>query len=155
MEAEFKEAVGKHDFEKIGKLKEEGYKPSEEFIKGIGKEHGLDERQTHEVIQLFGTKPEEQGEHERQAARLLDAAQTDNFHVIQEIQKEGYRLTQQDLTRMRERCASQHADSRTKDFRDGRQHKDTGRCQTGQHTQTRQQQGNGPSDSQHHQPGFQ
>ena len=78
---------------KIGKLKEEGYKPSEEFIKGIGKEHGLDERQTHEVIQLFGTKPEEQGEHERQAARLLDAAQTDNFHVIQEIQKEGYRLT--------------------------------------------------------------
>lgn len=102
MEAEFKEAVGKHDFEKIGKLKEEGYKPSEEFIKGIGKEHGLDERQTHEVIQLFGTKPEEQGEHERQAARLLDAAQTDNFHVIQEIQKEGYRLTQQDLTRMRE-----------------------------------------------------
>ena len=43
MEAEFKEAVGKHDFEKIGKLKEEGYKPSEEFIKGIGKEHGLDE----------------------------------------------------------------------------------------------------------------
>ena len=95
MEAEFKEAVGKHDFEKIGKLKEEGYKPSEEFIKGIGKEHGLDERQTHEVIQLFGTKPEEQGEHERQAARLLDAAQTDNFHVIQEIQKEGYRLTQQ------------------------------------------------------------
>ena len=102
MEAEFKEAVGKHDFEKIGKLKEEGYKPSEEFIKGIGKEHGLDERQTHEVIQLFGTKPEEQGEHERQAARLLDAAQTDNFHVIQEIQKEGYRLTQEDLTRMRE-----------------------------------------------------
>ena len=59
MEAEFKEAVGKHDFEKIGKLKEEGYKPSEEFIKGIGKEHGLDERQTHEVIQLFGTKPSE------------------------------------------------------------------------------------------------
>ena len=94
--------MGKHDFEKIGKLKEEGYKPSEEFIKGIGKEHGLDERQTHEVIQLFDTKPEEQGEHERQAARLLDAAQTDNFHVIQEIQKEGYRLTQQDLTRMRE-----------------------------------------------------
>ena len=40
-------------------------------------------------------------------------------------------------------------------FRDGRQHKDTGRCQTGQHPQTRQQQGDGPSDSQHHQPGFQ
>ena len=77
MEAEFREAVGKHDFEKIGKLKEEGYKPSEEFIKGIVKEHDLDERQTHEVIQLFGTKPEKQGEHERQAARLLDAAQTD------------------------------------------------------------------------------
>ena len=102
MEAEFREAVGKHDFEKIGKLKEEGYKPSEEFIKGIVKEHDLDERQTHEVIQLFGTKPEKQGEHERQAARLLDAAQTNNFHIIQEIQKEGYRLTQQDLTRMRE-----------------------------------------------------
>ena len=66
-------------------LKEEGYKPSEEFIKGIVKEHDLDESQTHEVIQLFGTKPEEQGEHERQAARLLDAAQTDNFHVIQEL----------------------------------------------------------------------
>ena len=32
MEAEFREAVGKHDFEKIGKLKEEGYKPSEESV---------------------------------------------------------------------------------------------------------------------------
>ncbi|MCS2390359.1 hypothetical protein NXV57_27400 [Bacteroides thetaiotaomicron] len=50
MEAEFKEAVGKHDFEKNREAQEEGYKPSEEFIKGIGKEHGLDERQTHEVI---------------------------------------------------------------------------------------------------------
>lgn len=102
MEAEFKEAVGKHDFEKIGKLKEDGYKPSEEFIKGIGKAHGLDEKQTQEVIQLFGTKPEEQTGRERQAARLLDAAQTNNFHVIQEIQKEGYQLTQHDLTLMRE-----------------------------------------------------
>ena len=46
MDLEFKEAVGKQDFEKIEKLKEEGYKPSEEFIKGIGKEHGLDERQS-------------------------------------------------------------------------------------------------------------
>lgn len=102
MDLEFKEAVGKQDFEKIEKLKEEGYKPSEEFIKGIGKEHGLDERQTQEVIQLFGTRPEEQAGRERQAERLLEAAQTSNFHVIQEIQEEGYQLTQQDLTRMRE-----------------------------------------------------
>ena len=33
---------------------------------------------------------------------LLYTSQTANFHVIQEIQKEGYRLTQEDLTRMRE-----------------------------------------------------
>ena len=100
MDLEFKEAVGKQDFEKIEKLKEEGYKPSEEFIKGIGKEHGLDERQTQEVIQLFGTRPEEQARREKQAERLLEAAQTSNFHVIQEIQKDGYQLSQQDLTRM-------------------------------------------------------
>lgn len=102
MDLEFKEAVGKQDFEKIEKLKEEGYKPSEEFIKGIGKEHGLDERQTQEVIQLFGTRPEEQAGRKKQAERLLEAAQTSNFHVIQEIQKDGYQLSQQDLTRMRE-----------------------------------------------------
>ena len=74
----------------------------EEFIKGIGKEHGLDERQTQEVIQLFGTRPEEQAGRKKQAERLLEATQTSNFHVIQEIQKDGYQLSQQDLTRMRE-----------------------------------------------------
>ena len=117
MDLEFKEAVGKQDFEKIEKLKEEGYKPSEEFIKGIGKEHGLDERQTQEVIQLFGTRPEEQAGREKQAERLLEATQTSNFHVIQEIQKDGYQLSQQDLTRMREAgVAKQHADSRAEIF---------------------------------------
>lgn len=101
-DSEFKEAVGKHDFEKIEKLKEEGYTPSEEFIKGIGKEHGLDDRQTEEINRLFGIKPEIEGARERQSARLLEAAQTGNFQVIQELQKEGYRISQQDLTQMRE-----------------------------------------------------
>ena len=90
MEAEFKrKRWANMTLKKSGSSKRKDINP----VKSLSKEsvrNGLDERQTHEVIQLFGTKPEEQGEHERQAARLLDAAQTDNFHVIQEIQKEGF-----------------------------------------------------------------
>lgn len=56
--SELKEAVEKNDYEKMAKLKEEGYKPSEEVIKGLGQEVHIDSKQAIVIEKLFGTKPE-------------------------------------------------------------------------------------------------
>ncbi|MFV9821669.1 DUF3945 domain-containing protein [Phocaeicola vulgatus] len=56
--SELKEAVEKNDYEKMAKLKEEGYKPSEEVIKGLGQEVYIDSKQAIVIEKLFGTKPE-------------------------------------------------------------------------------------------------
>lgn len=102
MDSEFKEAVGSRDFEKIDKLREEGYKPSEEYIRGIGKELNLSDNEMKEIQNVFHVKPDELGERQKQAARLLEAASTSNFRVIQDIQKSGYKITQSDIKAMRE-----------------------------------------------------
>lgn len=62
--SELKEAVEKNDYEKMAKLKEEGYKPSEEVIKGLGQEVHIDSKQAIVIEKLFGTKPEVQKEEE-------------------------------------------------------------------------------------------
>lgn len=56
--SELKEAVEKNDYEKMAKLKEEGYKPSEEVIKRLGQEVHIDSKQAIVIEKLFGTKPE-------------------------------------------------------------------------------------------------
>lgn len=58
--SELKEAVEKNDYEKMAKLKEEGYKPSEEVIKGLGQEVHIDSKQAIVIEKLFGAKPEVQ-----------------------------------------------------------------------------------------------
>lgn len=59
-EAEFKEAVSNKNYEKLSQLKEDGYKPSEEVIKGLGKDLAVDEKQAIVIEKLFGMKPEVQ-----------------------------------------------------------------------------------------------
>lgn len=102
MDSEFKEAVGNRDFEKIDKLREDGYKPSEEYIRGIGKELNLSDNEMKEVQKIFQVKPDELSEQQKQAARLLEATMVGNFRSIQDIQKNGYQLTQNDIKAMRE-----------------------------------------------------
>lgn len=82
--------------------KEEGYRPSEEYIRGIAKEKGLDERQTASVYQVFGIATEMKNEEESIAQKLYEAALKNDFVTIQEIQSGGYRLRNDDLTHMRE-----------------------------------------------------
>lgn len=102
MDSEFKEAVGKRDFDKIDRLREESYKPSEEYIKGVGKEQNLSENEMKELQKVFQVKPDELGEQQKQAARLIEAAMVGNFRSIQDIQKSGYQLSQHDIKVMRE-----------------------------------------------------
>lgn len=102
MDSEFKEAVGKRDFETIDKLREDGYKPSEDYIRGVGKQLNLSDYEMKEVQKIFQVKPDELSEHQKQAAKLLDAASVGNFRVIQDIQKAGYQITQNDIKAMRE-----------------------------------------------------
>lgn len=64
MEKELKEAIEKNDYEKMAQLKEEGYKPSEEVIRGLGGDVKIDEKQAIVIEKLFGTKPEIQKEEE-------------------------------------------------------------------------------------------
>lgn len=100
--SEFKEAVGRRDFEKIEMLREEGYKPSEEYVKGVARTLGLDEQETEEVRMLFGVKTHELSENEKQSRRLVEAALEERYHTIQEIQRSGYQITDKDLALMRE-----------------------------------------------------
>lgn len=102
MDSEFKEAVGKRDFDKIDRLREEGYKPSEEYIKGVGKEQNLSENEMKELQKVFQVKPDELSEQQKQAAQLIEAAMVGNFRSIQDIQKSGYQLSQHDIKVMRE-----------------------------------------------------
>lgn len=48
----------------MAQLKEEGYKPSEEVIRGLGGDVKIDETQAIVIEKLFGTKPEVQKEEE-------------------------------------------------------------------------------------------
>ncbi len=102
MDLEFKEAVGKRDFEKIEKLREDGYKPSEEYVRGVGKELNLRDNEMREVEKIFQVKPEELSERQKQAARLLEAAMVGNFRSIQDIQKSGYQITSDDIRKLKE-----------------------------------------------------
>ena len=83
-------------------FKEAGYKPSEEYIRGIGKELNLSDNEMKEVQKIFQVKPDELSEQQKQAARLLEATMVGNFRSIQDIQKNGYQLTQNDIKAMRE-----------------------------------------------------
>lgn len=58
MDAELQEALSKNDFEKMAQLKEEGYKPSEEVIQGLGHDNNLSQAQAITIEKLFGIKPE-------------------------------------------------------------------------------------------------
>lgn len=58
LEAELREAIEKDDFEKMSRLKDEGYKPSEEVIKGLSNSPNMDEKKAVVIDKLFGLKPE-------------------------------------------------------------------------------------------------
>lgn len=60
LDKELKEAIAKNDYEKMASLKEEGYKPSEEVIRGLGQDAKIDQTQAIVIEKLFGTKPEVQ-----------------------------------------------------------------------------------------------
>lgn len=60
LEKELREAVARNDYEKMASLKEEGYKPSEEIIRGLGQDTKIDQTQAIVIEKLFGTKPEVQ-----------------------------------------------------------------------------------------------
>lgn len=60
LDQELREAVAKNDYEKMASLKEEGYKPSEEVIRGLGQDTKIDQTQAIVIEKLFGTKPEVQ-----------------------------------------------------------------------------------------------
>lgn len=68
LEKELREAVAKKDYEKMASLKEEGYKPSEEVIRGLGQDAKIDQAQAVVIEKLFGTKPEV-----RKAEEITDA----------------------------------------------------------------------------------
>lgn len=58
MEAELKEAIEKDDFEKMSRLRDEGYKPSEEVIRGLSNSPNMDDKKAVVIDKLFGMKPE-------------------------------------------------------------------------------------------------
>lgn len=58
LDKELKEAVAKNDYEKMAQLKEEGYKPSEEVIRGLSNDSKIDEKQAVVIEKLFGIQPE-------------------------------------------------------------------------------------------------
>lgn len=58
MEAELKEAIEKDDFEKMSQLRDEGYKPSEEVIRGLSNSPNMDDKKAVVIDKLFGMKPE-------------------------------------------------------------------------------------------------
>ena len=60
LDKELREAVVKNDYEKIASLQEEGYKPSEEVIRGLGQDTKIDQTQAIVIEKLFGMKPEVQ-----------------------------------------------------------------------------------------------
>ena len=60
LDKELREAVVKNDYEKMASLKEEGYKPSEEVIRGLGQDTKIDQTQAIVIEKLFGMKPEVQ-----------------------------------------------------------------------------------------------
>lgn len=57
-DSELREATAKYDFAKMSDLKDEGYKPSEEVIRGLGKEMKITEVQSIAIEKIFGIKPE-------------------------------------------------------------------------------------------------
>ena len=103
LESELREAIGKRDFEKLDQLREEGYKPSEKYIRGLGNDMNLSEKELKEVENIFSMVPIEKGEREKQVSKLLDASLSNNFAIIQEIQSKGYKLTINDLEMMQEK----------------------------------------------------
>lgn len=85
MEAELKDAVAKDDYEKMAQLKEEGYKPSEEVIKGLSQNSQIDEKKAVVIEKLFGVKPEEQEIKEMVVAK--EEVKAEEAEVVQEVAK--------------------------------------------------------------------
>lgn len=54
LDKELREAVVKNDYEKIASLKEEGYKPSEEVIRGLGQDTKIDQTQAIVIENYLG-----------------------------------------------------------------------------------------------------
>lgn len=96
MDAELKEAVANKDYEKMALLKEEGYKPSEEVIKGLEKENLVDQQQAIVIEKLFGTKPEVQEikdtedkkEYDNNENVELNVDSVDKKYSVSELDKE-------------------------------------------------------------------
>lgn len=115
MDAELKNAVSRNDFEKVARLKEEGYIPSEEVIKGLNQNNSLNQAQIIAIEKLFGVKPEirqeevVQVEKENQSKEkelhaeetkdeisseknmeFIAAVQNEDFVKVHQLKEEGY-----------------------------------------------------------------
>lgn len=96
LEKELREAVAKNDYEKMASLKEEGYKPSEEVIRGLGQDTKIDQTQAIVIEKLFGTKPEvqkaeelTQAKEENKEAKAELNVDPDNARIVSpELDKE-------------------------------------------------------------------
>lgn len=80
LDKELKEAVAKSDYEKMARLKEEGYKPSEEVIRGLGQDTKIDQTQAIVIEKLFGMKPEVQ--------KMEEVAETKDQKVESNIEQD-------------------------------------------------------------------
>lgn len=115
MEAELREAIEKDDFEKMSRLKDEGYKPSEEVIKGLSNSPNMDDKKAVVINKLFGLKPEPpkteelspvKGQQQQEEVRGVDgpavstipeldqsfklAVEKEDFACLDKMKTEGY-----------------------------------------------------------------
>lgn len=104
LEKELREAVAKNDYEKMASLKEEGYKPSEEVIRGLGQDTKIDQTQAIVIEKLFGMKPEVQKaeevtqakEESKDAKVELDVDPASAKNVSPELDKEFKEAVEKD-----------------------------------------------------------
>lgn len=130
LEQELKEAVARNDFEKMSSLKDEGYRPTEEIIKGLGQDHQLDQTQAIVIEKLFGIKPDVQKVEETQvkeakaekvelntemenkkASPELDsdfkaAVEKGNFEKLSQLKEQGYQPSKELIQSISETVSS-------------------------------------------------
>lgn len=131
LDLELRDAIQRNDFEKIAQLQEDGYKPSENTIRGLNKEGNLSDVQCVVVEKLFGVKPdlpeqqnlemkEKSGEltHQEEAVfskfdgsldkEMIEAAIKEDFIKLDELKGQGYIPTPEIIKSLGESGLSQN-----------------------------------------------
>lgn len=131
MEKELKDAIANNNFERISRLANEGYKPSEQVISGLGKDGNLSEDQAIVVEKLFGIKPDiqhieeikeekiQEGEKtitvelspeqtKKFDTELKEAVLSNDFSRLTDLKEQGYRPTALMLQTLEKEGATQN-----------------------------------------------